>query len=313
MLGKEKFPYAEAALRSVQIWHQLTRAKVVMTLVHSDKRPPKELLAYKDKLEGYGADVVIVKSEELSCVLTSQLIRIIAHHYHPIISDDDIVITADVDAFIMTPDILKPLSKDVSVWIWRYELSYVNGYTFMMPFIGARSRTWQKMIWFQGSLQGMVDHYRTLINITETETWDIDQDIVTYSILTNKLCSLQESNKVWSKLHLEPAPFNDHDTCYRGSGVNEDCNNVLWQRNAMIKYKGGGCKWWHFYPYEGVKELEEKFQEIMSGKANNNLMDKLLKGVSFVQDNILKQFMSQEEVIREDPAGELEIWKDHKS
>ena len=48
------------------------------------------------------------------------------------------MITADVDAFIMTPDILKPLRKDVSVWIWRYELSYVNGYTFMMPFIGAR-------------------------------------------------------------------------------------------------------------------------------------------------------------------------------
>lgn len=81
----------------------------------------------------------------------------------------------------------------------------------------------------------------------------------------------------------------------------------------MIKYKGGGCRWWHFYPYEGVKELEEKFQEIMNGKANNNLIDKLIKGVSFVQDNFLKQFMTQEEVIREDPAGELEIWRDHMS
>ena len=273
----------------------------------------KDLLEYKSRLESYGADVVIVMSDGLSCVLTSQLIRIMAQHYHPIISDDDIVITADVDAFIMTPKILEPLKRNVKVWIWRYELSYVNSYTFMMPFIGARSSTWKEIIWFYGDLQETVNHYRKLIKISSTEAWDIDQDIVTYSLLTNKLCSLQENNKVWSKLHLDPAPFRDSDTCYHGNGLNEDCNNVLWQRNAMIKYKGGGCRWWHFYPYEGVKELEDKFQEIMNGKANNNLIDKLIKGVSFVQDNFLKQFMTQEEVIREDPAGELEIWRDHMS
>ena len=34
-------------------------------------------------------------------------------------------------------DILAPLRHQVSVWVWRYELSYSTGYTFMMPFIGA--------------------------------------------------------------------------------------------------------------------------------------------------------------------------------
>ena len=28
----------------------------------------------------------------------------------------------------------------------------------------------------------------------------------------------------------------DAKTCWHGSGIYEDCNNVLWQRNAMIKY-----------------------------------------------------------------------------
>ena len=32
----------------------------------------------------------------------------------------------------------------------------------------------------------------------------------------------------------------------------------------MIKYQGGGCKWWHFLPSEGVKELEEKVRWLES-------------------------------------------------
>ena len=79
--------------------------------------------------------------------------------------------------------------------------------------------------------------------------------------------------------------FSD-DQCWHGAGIWEDCNNKLWPRNAVIRYatsvcanslqkyrqnvrnlwclycrfQGKGCKWWHFYPDEGVKELEEKFR-----------------------------------------------------
>ena len=35
MLGKEKFPYTEAAIRSVQLWHFLTPARVVLTIVYT--------------------------------------------------------------------------------------------------------------------------------------------------------------------------------------------------------------------------------------------------------------------------------------
>ena len=49
------------------------------------------------------------------------------------------------------------------MWIWRYELSYANSFTFMMPFIGARSRTWQSIIWHNGSMADMVDHYRCTV------------------------------------------------------------------------------------------------------------------------------------------------------
>ena len=40
VLGKEKFPYSEAALRSVQLWHRLTPARVVLTIVHTGDSYP---------------------------------------------------------------------------------------------------------------------------------------------------------------------------------------------------------------------------------------------------------------------------------
>ena len=104
---------------------------------------------------------------------------------------------------------------------------------------------------------------------------------------------------------------------------------MLWQRNAMIKYyvsrtcqqdssqfihvflQGKDCKWWHFYPYEGKKELEEKFREIMDGSANNNFLDKLITGAAAIKKNVLDKFLTVEKKYIEDPAGELEIWSDH--
>ena len=138
--GKEKFPYSEAALRSTQLWHKMTNATVIMQLVYSMPHPPKELLEYKARLASYGAQVLLLQSGHLPCVLTAQLVRLLAFQCE-FVREEDIVVTADVDAFIMTPEILRPLKKKVSVWIWRYELSYHMGYTFMMPFIAARRKT----------------------------------------------------------------------------------------------------------------------------------------------------------------------------
>ena len=216
--GKDSFPYSEAAVRAVQLWHELTVARVVITIVYTGGlvHHQPQLGDYKHHLEQLGASVRLVEATELSCVLTSQLIRILPQEHHPHIHQQDIVITADVDAFIMTSDILLPLTNasSVSVWVWRYELSYASGYTFMMPFIGARSQTWQEMIWYNGSLAATVNHYKNLLNISqEAELWDTDQDIVSYSIIAHKKCSLQKSNTVWAKLNLPPRPFQGKHNC----------------------------------------------------------------------------------------------------
>ena len=77
----------------------------------------QDLLSYKALLESFGAKVSLFHSVELPCVLTSQLVRLLAFQ-KDFVNEEDVIITADVDAFIMTPEILRPLKKKVSVWIW---------------------------------------------------------------------------------------------------------------------------------------------------------------------------------------------------
>ena len=89
---------------------------------------PAPLLEYMMRLTGLGAEVRLHRATELSCVLTAQLIRLLAFQQTDIIGPADVVITADVDAFITGAEILRPLQRSASVWLWRYELSYVNGW-----------------------------------------------------------------------------------------------------------------------------------------------------------------------------------------
>ena len=75
---------------------------------------------------------------DMKCVLKSQMIRLLAYAL-PFIRDDDIIVTADVDAFVMTKDIYKPLLlPGRQIWIYRYAFTMGTGATFMMPFIGIK-------------------------------------------------------------------------------------------------------------------------------------------------------------------------------
>jgi hypothetical protein len=42
----------------------------------------------------------------------------------------------------------------------------------------------------------------------------------------------------------------------------KSCKKVAKKRAKILccRFQGKGCKWWHFYPDEGVKELEDKFR-----------------------------------------------------
>ena len=40
------------------------------------------------------------------------------------------------------------------------------------------SKVWRSIIWYEGSLAGMVDHYGQLMNFNKNYTWEVDQNIV---------------------------------------------------------------------------------------------------------------------------------------
>ena len=89
VLGKEQFPYQEAALRAVQLWHKLTPATVVLTIAHTGNSNSNSssdvdgvdpaLLRYADTMRGHGARVALHRVQpgpgQLSCVLSAQLVR----------------------------------------------------------------------------------------------------------------------------------------------------------------------------------------------------------------------------------------------
>ena len=79
--GKQNFPYRGAAPLSSQLWMKISPAiQVVLHVIYSEPKPSEELLKYKEKLEGFGTKVKLVPtSSNLTCVLESQLIRVLAY------------------------------------------------------------------------------------------------------------------------------------------------------------------------------------------------------------------------------------------
>ena len=121
--------------------------------VYSEEEVSDELKDYKLKLESFGVIVFLVKTgSDIKCVLKSQIIRILAYLF-PFVKSNDIIVTADVDAFVMTPEIYQPLIKmpKKKIWLYRYSNTVSSGSTFMMPFIGAKAHVWREILEYDES------------------------------------------------------------------------------------------------------------------------------------------------------------------
>ena len=152
----------------------------------------------------------------MKCVLKSQLIRLLAYLL-PFVRDNDIIVTADVDAFVMTPDIYKPLLlSGRQIWLYRYAFTIGSGATFMMPFIGIRANVWKDILDYNAQddlpekgllgygLPNMVTEYGKKMNFSDSYTWDIDQHILSHAILNSGICSLPRDNGLWKELNTKP-------------------------------------------------------------------------------------------------------------
>ena len=128
------------------------------------------------------------------------------------------MVTADVDAFPMTSQIIGPLvvMKQCSIWLYRYALTFGAGNTFMMPFIGARSSVWRNILEYDKvydsavhtdigrGIRAWIDRFSLVLNFGPDYTWETDQKISSRGILKSGLCSLPPDNKLWQEVNPEP-------------------------------------------------------------------------------------------------------------
>ena len=96
------------------------------------------------------------------------------------------------------------------------------------------------------------------------DTWYTDQLITTYTLLSNRLCTVPQISGLWKLPGLSYDPdFSDEDQCWHGRGY-KDCN-----KDIHIVYQG--CKWWHFYPDQSFDDHLKKFYELTNNSIKIDL------------------------------------------
>ena len=84
-----------------------------------------------------------------------------------------------------------------------------------MSFIGIKKSVWKTLFIYDSSedntengllgtgIPKMIQTYeKRLVKFSSNNTWNIDQDIFTYSILNAGLCSLPKNHLLWEKLNI---------------------------------------------------------------------------------------------------------------
>ena len=125
------------------------------------------------------------------------------------------MVTADVDAFPMSSQIIEPIFSPIHMSIWLYQYSHTakTAETFAMSFIAAKSHIWRKLLNYE--VKDLSDIGKGLNNWIETQNtyfanrkdlnknrWWVDQTIISRAILANGLCSLPAENKLWNAISL---------------------------------------------------------------------------------------------------------------
>merc|ERR1719264_207646 len=146
--SKAKFPYTVSAKLASKLWLNKTDVRTIVQVIYEPKDRESEALSrYVKELVDDGNHVVnAVESGDVSCSLRSQLQRMfVPESASGMVSEDDLIVTSDVDTFVMRPDIfeelLKPENRD-KISILQYDNTLEFGNTFAMVFISMQFGLW---------------------------------------------------------------------------------------------------------------------------------------------------------------------------
>jgi hypothetical protein len=222
---KAHFPYADAIVLAAQSWEVNTGSKVLVQIV--SKRNDISADPLVRRLRNANANVWHRNSiPGYSCVTSAQILRMFAYDYADIL-DNDIIITADADAFPLRRAVLSPL-KDTSydAWVFQHYYSESSGYTFPMSFVALRKKGWNNL--FSCAVHSSVTlkqiskcigQYGLSPDSSPKKIWGLDQRILTRALLDKKVCSVT-NKQVWKTVGLSYSPFDDSTRCFHGQSVN---------------------------------------------------------------------------------------------
>ena len=121
MYGKEKYPYTQVTPLAIILWyHFFPDIRIILYLIYDKNEIEDRRKLYEEQLKQTNVEIRWVKAGDMSCVTKSQVIRMWAFQ-EPLINDNDIIITVDVNLFVVTNKILDPIYQNPSLKLWVFQ------------------------------------------------------------------------------------------------------------------------------------------------------------------------------------------------
>ena len=146
MYRKKKYPYAQVTPLAILLWNYFFQdIRIILYLIYDKYELKETRKLYEETLKQTNVEIRWVEEGDLDCVTTSQLIRMWAFK-EPMIKESDIIVTVDVNLFVVSPKILEPIYKypDKKVWVFGWhDTSYIEsgvGETFNQNLMSAESK-----------------------------------------------------------------------------------------------------------------------------------------------------------------------------
>ena len=116
--GRGKKEYHEAAALAAKLWINQTNGgvKVVITVIHVEEEIPKELHEYAVAVQNDNVMVIFEASGDMECSQKAQLARMYLFE-KDFVKEDDLIMTADADAFVIGDRLISILEEPHDVWI----------------------------------------------------------------------------------------------------------------------------------------------------------------------------------------------------
>jgi len=128
MYNKKNYPYAQVTPLAIILWnHFFPDIPVLLYLIYDNFESKDRRKLYEEHLRQTNVEIRWVQEGDMDCVTKSQLIRMWAFQ-EPMIQEEDIIVTVDVNLFVVTSKILDPIfqypNKKLWVFAW-YETAFI--------------------------------------------------------------------------------------------------------------------------------------------------------------------------------------------